>query len=308
MKKSLLALLISSVFLLSGCEDKINTQKLLDAEKQIMQLESQLRSTQSELEKAKNAFPALNVEIVELFNKSEYVQLSKEKKAEFGQESSNVQVFTSLPKTNVAWLDQLLLTQVFNALGVGLTQLKAEEITQDELTQILQQRYDTLISEIKEQPAIEMSRSLESYYLGQRNNIASFYFFSYDYYGGAHGMFMTNYANVDINKKKVITLNDLIEPRNQDKVKDALWEIYSIERLDENGEYNGFIAKDDFRISENFYFGTNGIRFVYPVYELGPYSEGEVEIELDWYMANKLFNSDYHRTAKDGFEQNPIEM
>lgn len=307
MKKSLFTLLIGSVFLLSGCEDKINTQKLLDAEKQIMHLSTQLKSAQAELEKSKNVFPSLNVEIVELFNKSEDVKLSKEQKAEFERESSAVQVFASIPKTNVAWLDQLLLAKVFSTLGVGLTQLKAEEITKDELTQILQQRYDTLMSDIKEQPAVAMSSSLESYYLGQRNNIVSFYFFSYDYYGGAHGMFMTHYANVDINKKKVITLNDLIDPRNQDKVKDALWEIYSIERLDENGEYNGFIAKNDFRISENFYFGLNSIRFVYPVYELGPYSEGEVEIELDWSMANKLFNSDYHRTAKDGFGQNPIE-
>lgn len=319
MKKSFLALLISSAMLVTACEDRINTQKLLDAEKNIMQLESELRTTKAELEKAKTIFPALNVEIVELFNQSEKVKSTKEQKEEFDIESSEVQVFASIPKTNVEWLNQLLLGQLYNLAqlhdsaeesqtDVEQVLLKSEEINQEIVIQQLQRTYRDFLDAVKEAPTIGMFRSLESQYLGQRNHIASFSVLAHDYMGGAHGLFMTHYFNVDTHKQKVISLEDLLDLRKLDKLKKELWQIYSRDRTNEKGEYYGFAEENDIRISENFYFNKYGIVFVYPPYELGSFAEGEVELELDWSIANEYLNKDYQRTKKDGFELSPIEL
>ncbi len=51
MKKSLLALLIGSVFLISACEDGKMTQTVLEAEKQIVQLGTELKNAQADLAK-----------------------------------------------------------------------------------------------------------------------------------------------------------------------------------------------------------------------------------------------------------------
>ncbi|WP_429946098.1 RsiV family protein [Bibersteinia trehalosi] len=319
MKKSCLALLISTVILITGCEDKINTQKLLDAEKTIMQLESQLRASQAEIEQAKKRFPALNVEIEALFNKSEHVELTQAQKEDYSLESSEVRVFASIPKTNVQWLDQLLLTQFLQFIlhieagNEGLLNSqqvlsKQDEISPETAVQHLQQVYDTLIENIKEFPVIGMHSSLESQYLGQRNHLVSFSMRVDEYMGGAHGMYMTHYVNIDINKRKVLTLNELINTKQREKLKALLWQTYREQRVDENGQYNGFTTPEEFRVSENFYFGPNGIVFVYPPYELGSFAEGEIELELNWFMANEMLNLDYQRTPKDGFNQNSTAM
>lgn len=86
MKKSLIALLISSVVFLSACDDKEKTQQ---ATQEISQLKSDLEHTKTELgkanseivalkaqlEKVQSEFPALNVEIETIFNKKEILKV-----------------------------------------------------------------------------------------------------------------------------------------------------------------------------------------------------------------------------------------
>ena len=76
MKKTLLASLTASFFILTGCDDKALTDKLAKAEEQIQQLTKDKASLQTELAELKqaaiqqdNQAPSLQVEIVEVFIK-----------------------------------------------------------------------------------------------------------------------------------------------------------------------------------------------------------------------------------------------
>lgn len=132
------------------------------------------------------------------------------------------------------------------------------------------------------------------YYMGQRNNLVMFSKHYYSFSGGAHGMYSTEYLNIDVNKKAVIQLDDLVSSKNQTKLKTILWENYTRERLDENGNYDdSFMAKKDFYIANNFYFSPNGITFVYPVYVLGAYAEGEIELSVSFEEISELLNKAY---------------
>ncbi|HGO5855199.1 TPA: DUF3298 domain-containing protein [Mannheimia haemolytica] len=322
MKKSLLALLISSVFVMSGCEDGKMTQTVLEAEKQIVQLGTELKNAQSELAKKETEVAelsgvkaendklkaelekaqkntALNVEIMKIFDKKEVIKHQVDPKQEFAIEESTVSAFVSLPKTNFDWLNQILINQAYDYNEEAGRKLK--NLTEEEFKKHYQQVYQGLVESVKSEPAIGYDEHISSTFIGQRNNIATFAMTHYTYTGGAHGMHYTQYINVDLAKKTIIGLNDLISPKNQAQLKDILWENYSNEHVDENGNYNGFADKKEFRISDQFYFTPYGIAFVYPPYELGAYAEGEIEVEADWYSINKLLNPEFQRDNKDGF-------
>lgn len=328
MKKSLLALLISSVFMIAGCEDGKMTQTVLEAEKQIVQLGNELKSTKdalekkelelaelsevkaenenlkAELEKAQKNM-ALHVEIVNIFDKKDVIKHQVDAKEEFAITESKVSSFVSLPKTNFDWLNQLLINQAYDYNEEKGRKLKNP--TEEEFKNYRESVYQDLVESAKTEPAIGYDDHIYSTFVGQRNNIATFIMTSYSYAGGAHGMHYTRYINVDLDKKAEIKLNDLISQQNQAELKQILWKNYSSTRVDESGKYNGFGNEKEFRLSEQFYFSPSGIVFVYPPYELGSYAEGNVEVEAGWYSVNKLLNSDYQVGEKDGFFEEDLK-
>lgn len=320
MKKSLLALSLTSLVLLSACEDQA-AGKLLEAEKQIVQLQtdfnaakaslakaeeqlSELKPAYEALQKAQADFPALQVEIATLFDKSETLKFEKDPNDEFAREESSVSLFVSTPKTQVEWLDRLLQEQAFRLIAGQNAQLP-QALTPAFFEEYLTQQYQTMLAQAKEDKPLGLSDGLSSYYLGQRNNIATFRMLRDSYSGGAHGMYFNTYLNIDTKTKRVITLNDLVDIKDQPQIKAVLWQNYRHSRSNGNGEYAVAVDEKDFRIADNFYFSEAGIHFIYPPYELGAYAEGEVEVLLGWYEGNFYLNNAYQRTEKDGFFDEP---
>lgn len=330
MKKSLIALIIASVFVLSACDDK-TSQKLLDTEKRLVQLESSFKKSEENLALKENelanvktelnrlkaqeetfnqqSFPALNVEIVKLFDKQETLKFPKDPSDEFAREESEVAVFASMAKTGIDWLDELLLTHLMSSGSNDSLAKMQKPINLQTAQTFFDEQYRGLINSAKEDKGLGYIESAETYYIGQRNNIATFTQSFYSYSGGAHGMGYTNYLNIDTNKKTIIQLDDLISPKNQPKLRELLWENYTRDRLDENGKFSeDFMTKKEFTISNNFYFTANGITFVYPVYQLGPYAEGEVELAISFAQLKDLVNNVYFSPEKDGFGLNTHEF
>lgn len=309
MKQLPLALFISSLFVLSACEDK-QALKETEMKNQIVQLESDYQKVQqeltqkerdleqlkSELSKLSTDVPSLNVVIEPIFNKSQEIKFEKDPKDEYSRESSNVEVFVSIPKTNVQWLDALLLKTLFEK-GTGKEQVLPNPLTEEHLIAQYQETFDSLVSEAKAEKPIGLSQTIDSYYIGQRKNIVSFHFTYNNYYGGAHGLYAGQYVHIDTHHKKVIHLDDLVEPKNQQRLKALLWESYTNTRSDPD---NLFVKKEDFRISDSFYFSQDGVTFVYPPYELGAFAEGEIEVKLYWNEINPLINANYQQKAEDG--------
>lgn len=314
MKKSLLALLLTAVFAISGCEDKATTQKLLETEKRLVQLEADFKKAQAELEKKseelgslkpayeklQQTFPALQVEIATFFDKSETLKFEKDPNDEFAREESMLGLFVSLPKTHIEWLDLLLQEQAFR-LMVTQNPQESKAFSQALFEEKLGQKYQEIRSLAKEEKPAVLSEDLSSDYLGQRNHIITFRMLYNAYSGGAHGMYANTYLNINTKTKNLITLNDLVDVKDQSRIKQILWQNYRHSRLNEKGEYEGFVDPKDFRVPDNFYFSQAGIHFVYPVYELGPYVEGEIEVLVGWTEVNNLLTPDYQRTKKDGF-------
>lgn len=173
-------------------------------------------------------------------------------------------------QTNVDWIDTFFLKRfkknfplAFNPPASEPTASQAQHLTQS-------------------------SNSALVRYLGQNANLASFVIESETYnQGAAHGMYHEEYVIFDLKTKKRIMVDDLLQTQVQQKLLNALYEA------NQNWFNQHQITQDKLEITDNFYYGANGIVFVYPLYELASYAEGMTELTLPYSMAKGLIRAEY---------------
>lgn len=283
MKKLLVSALAVAGLTLTGCNDEEKNALSEQVKKQtqtIEQLNAQVNTLQRQvLDLAENQ--AIRVEPEVLFEKSETIKFDNKSPNSLAPEEAEVKISVKSLKANMDWLTDLLVNELirqFTAEG------KVKIENKQQFIEYLQTHYADNVKEVKEFELIGISTNVDVEYLGQRENIATFTMGYHHYSGGAHGMYSTQFVNVDLDKKAVIQLDDVFTKAQQNKVKALLWEIYQNESRGDNGErQEPFTAKADFYLSDNFYFSQDGIVFVYPPYALGPYAAGEKELRLSLY-------------------------
>lgn len=283
MKKLLVSALAVAGLTLTGCNDEEKNTLSEQVKKQtqtIEQLNAQVNTLQRQvLDLAENQ--AIRVEPEVLFEKSETIKFDNKSPNSLAPEEAEVKISVKSLKANMDWLTDLLVNELirqFTAEG------KVKIENKQQFIEYLQTHYADNVKEVKEFELIGISTNVDVEYLGQRENIATFTMGYHHYSSGAHGMYSTQFVNVDLDKKAVIQLDDVFTKAQQNKVKALLWEIYQNESRGDNGErQEPFTAKADFYLSDNFYFSQDGIVFVYPPYALGPYAAGEKELRLSLY-------------------------
>ena len=84
-----------------------------------------------------------------------------------------------------------------------------------------------------------------------------------------------------------MALQDIMLPNSEAKMTEELF----------NHNYNWLnehdISREKFKLSDNFYYGANGLVFVYPLYELASYAEGMPELVLPYYATAQLIKLEY---------------
>ncbi len=324
MKKTVLMTALMAVFTLTACEDKQAIQQatqqaseavnnLVQLKKDYQQLESAMVAKDQEiirlnklLEEAQTSQSAgdvvgLQVKIKELYKAKEQYLLPKEGDVEEGE--GTVQIVARVAETNQAWLNDLLMREMLVEAVDEETMKAFDQSAQkvDEAT--LQTHYEEMFEEYQkeaiENRLIGMHNVMRMGYMGQRNHLAQFSIWNESYNGGAHGVHHTNYIVVDLAKKQRITLNDVFSSSVMDELNLLLQGQYLVVRS--NYELEESLDMKDFRVSDNFYFSPTGITFVYPLYELGPYVLGEVELSLNYQQMNHLLNKPFQQTEADGF-------
>ena len=125
-------------------------------------------------------------------------------------------------------------------------------------------------------------------FIAQHTNLATFVIQSYIYNAGAaHGMSHQEFVTFDLNTHKRLALTDILKPNVEAKVADALYEANS------NWLQQHNIERAKLQLSDNYYYGVNGIVFVYPLYELASYAEGMSELTLPYLMTKDLIKAEY---------------
>lgn len=124
--------------------------------------------------------------------------------------------------------------------------------------------------------------------LNQHKNLVTFVLESDSYAAGAaHGMYHKEYLVFDIDTKQRIALSDLYSESQKTQVYQALYKANQ-PWLQEHG-----IAEGKLEPTDNFYYGKDGLVFVYPLYELASYADGMTELTLPYSQTTGLINTHY---------------
>lgn len=335
MKKSLLAILITSALLLSGCQEKElktkleyaerdithlkmdlersqtemkkakegleNTQNELNtAQENLNEVKAQLQASQEELSKIQGKIPSLEVKPVSVFAQHEKFERDPNTENNNGINESGITYMLTTVETGFPWLDALLYKLTLGEFKIEdnpekEAQIKAIENSKEQLLALWQHWYETDLQSVKNFEIRDNSYIKSIQYIGQRGKVLTFSESVYTYEGGAHGMHGTRYFNIDSEKQERIELSNLFSEEKLALLKDALWASYETHYGVKDGDnILTFADKERFYTSKEFYFTPNGMHFVYPPYELGPYAAGEIQLNLPWDQLEDLINSEYN--------------
>ncbi len=111
--------------------------------------------------------------------------------------------------------------------------------------------------------------------------VSSFY---YAYTGGAHGNYGTGYTNLDLKRKKILSLEDVIIKKNINKFPKLLEKYYKMERgiPQEKSLQEAGLFLDTIPVNENFMISPGNLMFNYVPYEISSYADGEITINIPY--------------------------
>ena len=265
MKKTLVAALISSVILLTGCQDKDTEAKIKQLNQTVAQLSDENTKLKEQIEKT---VPAIFVENDEIFNQSKIIKHPKSKE-DYQPEETKIEYSISTIKTNIDWLNDLLWKKLTE-------NEETKNVSREQFVASYQTAFEEDKKEVKETPSLGISHSMWADFIAQKEKLATFAISFYDYEGGAHGIESNRYFTIDLTTRHILTLNDLFNEKDLPKVKKLLWEQYN----NSNKEYEPVIEADSFNLSNNIYLDSRGVHFIYDVYEIAPYAAGEQDLLL----------------------------
>ena len=220
-------------------------------------------------EKSTSSTPAKNTEAAVPLVEARVVPV-KVNKTESCDAEGCTQYDLQTVQSNVPWIDQYFIERIHKAEPKAFSHAPNEKINlQPEIPQLNQ-------------------RSIYVRYLGQNHALASFVLENYSYTAGAaHGIYHQEFVNLDLKKKKRLQLTDVMKSGVEQKLLDQLYEANSLWLQQHN------IERSTLKLSDNFYYGANGIVFVYPLYELASYAEGMIELTLPYPSAVSLIKTEY---------------
>ena len=289
MKKTLIsALILTALFTATGCEDKEAKATIEQQTQTIAQLTTENTQLKAEKEKAEKVIPAIFAEKDTISEKVEKIKYSKSQERWFSTDEGEVNISLLGLKTNIAWLNDLLWSElVKKEFGENTSK------TRDQVVSEYQISFNDVKASLEKEPEIGFSRNSWMTFVLQKEKLATFAIGYYSYTGGAHGVEGNEYLTVDMTTHKVLTLSDIIDQKKLPEVKELLWSFYT-----DSGrikDEDTFTKKTDFDVSKNFYLAHDGIHFIYHVYEIAPYSEGEQDLVIPWVwlQIENLLTSDF---------------
>ena len=289
MKKTFIsALILTALFTVTGCEDKEAKATIEQQTQTIAQLTAENTQLKAEKEKAEKVIPAIFAEKDVIFEKVEKIKYSKSQERWFSSDEGEVNISLLGLKTNVAWLNDLLWSElVKNDFGENVSKTRDQMLS----------KYKTIWNDVKEslekEPELGFSSNTWMMFVGQKEKLATFAIRYYSYTGGAHGLGGSEYLTIDMTTHKVLTLSDIIEQKKLPEVKELLWSFYTdYGRIKDE---DAFTKKTDFDVSKNFYLAHDGIHFIYHVYEIASYAAGEQDLVIPWVWLQRenLLTSDF---------------
>lgn len=115
-----------------------------------------------------------------------------------------------------------------------------------------------------------------------------------EYTGGAHGIYMSTFLNIDLAIMRPLKLDDIFVGDYKENLTNMIWsELMAKHKVKtrEALEDLGYGSTGEIAPTENFYLDNKGITFYYNVYDITPYAMGPVTVSLSYSMIDHWLNT-----------------
>ncbi len=115
------------------------------------------------------------------------------------------------------------------------------------------------------------------------------------YLGGAHGSSSQTYYNFDLEKKKIVKLQDLVQPNQHAALENLAYEAFKTWVKDTKlaDHVEDYEQAWKFSLTDNFYLTKNGLMLQYGEYEIGPYVVGLPRLQLSFEQLQSVLKTQY---------------
>ena len=101
--------------------------------------------------------------------------------------------------------------------------------------------------------------------------------------GAAHGMYANRFINYSLRNNQILTLASIMKPGYEQKLTEMLREKLA-------GYDDIMVERNQIGIPAQFRVTPEGLTFVYGVYEIAPYSSGEIEVPFFLYELESVLS------------------
>ena len=115
-----------------------------------------------------------------------------------------------------------------------------------------------------------------------------------EYTGGAHGIYMTTFLNMDLGLMRPLRLDDVFVGEYQEPLTDLIWnQLMADNEAKTRAELEdmGYGSTGEIAPTENFYLDKDGVTFYYNVYDITPYAMGPVTVSIPFQMLEHMLGS-----------------
>lgn len=115
-----------------------------------------------------------------------------------------------------------------------------------------------------------------------------------EYTGGAHGIYMTTFLNMDLGLMRPLRLDDVFVGEYQEALTDLIWnQLMADNEAKTRAELEdmGYGSTGEIAPTENFYLDKDGVTFYYNVYDITPYAMGPVTVSIPFQMLKHMLGS-----------------
>lgn len=198
-----------------------------------------------------------------------------------------------LPQTGIAWLDALLKQQLYEDFSAeGQPAVKSDAALRKLIDRLVAESADGLKDYAAEKSAInELYDNTDFSFQYQRGRLATFRLFHASYTGGAHSNYAESYITVDLEKRRVLNIADIVAEGKLAALDALLQKRYDEFILVNNQEYDGNNGatlirqhKETFskkaELTDSFELTADGLAFHYSPYEIAPFAAGVVKLTV----------------------------
>jgi hypothetical protein len=120
--------------------------------------------------------------------------------------------------------------------------------------------------------------------------------FSYDFTGGAHGNGGAHYQVLDLDKEKILSVEDVFKGDYKTVLTRELELAFrKTYKIPENESVKSMLMVDDIAPNENFILTDKGVTFSYTPYEIGAYALGQINLFVPYERIKAVLKEDYSK-------------